>query len=617
MEYPFDRLRARIFAKPSRIVMAVSDIRACRAIGEQERHRNGFRLRARRRGCIMNSLVLVIAAAVAFAFGYRFYSKLLALGVFRPEQDYSTSAPPSPAGEKHATANRHMVFGHHVVSLAAGIAVTGTVVSLIWGWAPAFLWAVVGTVTAAATYGLGALWMATRYPGLDPAQIAARLLGRPAQAILALPIFLLLLLINAICATLAAQTLAGFPSAVLPFWGIALLALFLGNFLYGREDFAMVPATLVALTLSLAGVWLLGGFPLSFTGALHLETADFYISLDATVAWVVIFFVYGYHATRLPMWKLIRPRGYLTGLLLALLLVVFYVAVAIDHPNLVAPEIHAAPGIPRVLPWLFVTLTSGAMAGFHLLIANGVTARQMRRDADARYIGYGGAVALGWLALSAVIIGGTAFTGAPEWNQYYGSWDSLQDLSKALALYVNGFAQYAAGIGLDPGFARTLAATVVTGLLAATLEGGLRAQKHLLAGLAQEYALVLPAREKTRAGIAVALSAILALYDGHGRGGFSLWPIFGIADQVVAVLGFAVLALMLRRLNRPLIAVLIPLVFLLVTTNAALILRLISWWSGGNWILLVLGIILIAMELGLTLLAVRMLKLPPKLDTGP
>ncbi|MGE5241008.1 MAG: carbon starvation CstA family protein [Bacteroidota bacterium] len=566
----------------------------------------------------MNSLVLVIAAAVAFAFGYRFYSKLLALGVFRLEEDYSISAPPAPAGEKPATTNRHVVFGHHVAALAGGIAVTGTVISLIWGWAPAFLWAVVGTVTAAGTYGLGALWMATHYPGLDPAQIAARLFGRPAHGIFALPIFLLLLVINAVCATLVAQTLAAFPSAVLPFWGLAVVALFLGNFLHGREDFAVVPATLIALTLSLAGIWLFDAIPLSFTGALHLETADSYVAFDATVVWVVILFIYGYHATRLPMWKLIRPRGYLTGLLLALMLLVFYIAVAIDHPNLVAPEIHTAPGIPPVIPWLFVTLTSGAVAGFHLLIANGITARQMRRDADARYIGYGGAVALGWLALSAVIIGGTAFTGAPEWNQYYGSWDSLQDLSKALTLYVNGFAQHAVGIGLDPGFARTLAAVVVTGLLAATLEGGLRVQKQLLAGLAEQYAPVLPAREKTQIGIAVVLSAVLALYAGHGRGAYSLWPIFGVTDQMLAILGLAAMALMLRRLNRPLVTVLIPLVFLLATTNAALILQLISWWSGGNWILLVLGIILIGMEVGLTLLALRMLKVAPsKLDTGP
>jgi len=566
----------------------------------------------------MNSLVLVAAVAVAFVFGYRFYSKLLALGVFRLGEDYSTSAPRASAGESLATANRHLVFGHHVASLAGGTAVTGTIISLIWGWAPAFLWVVVGNVTAAGTYGLGALWMSTRYPGLNPAQIAARLLGGPAQVIFSVPILLLLLVINAVCATLAAQMLAAFPSTVLPFWGVALLAFFLGNFLYGREDSEIIPATLVALTLVVTGVWVLSGFPLSIAGALRIETADSYVSFDANVVWVVLIFVYGYHATRLPMWKLIRPRGYLTGLLLALMLLIFYAAVVIDHPNLVAPEIRTAPGIPPAIPWLFITLTSGAVAGFHLLIANAVTAREIRREADARYIGYGGALALGWLALSAVIIGGTAFADAPAWNRFYGSWESLQDLPKVLALYIDGFAQYAAGIGLDPGFTRTLAAVVVTGLLTATLEGGLRAQKQLLAGLAELYATVLPAREKTLVGAAVVLSAALALHNGHGRGADSLWPIFGAIDQVVAVVGLAALALMLRRLDRPVTPVLIPLVFLLATTNTALALQLAPWWLGGDWILTILGVILISTEIGVTLLAVRTLKVPlAKLDTGP
>jgi len=566
----------------------------------------------------MNSLVLVAAVAVAFAFGYRFYSKLLALGVFRLGEHYSTSAPLLSPGESLATANRHLVFGHHVVSLAGGIAVTGTIISLIWGWAPAFLWTVVGTVTAAGTYGLGALWMSTRYPGLNPAQIAVRLLGRPAQVIFAVPILLLLFVINAVCATLAAQTLAAFPSAVLPFWGIALLAFFLGNFLYGREDFEIFPATLAALALLVTGVWVFSGFPVSIAGALRDETADSYVSFDANVVWVVLFFVYGYHATRLPMWKLIRPRGYLTGLLLALMLLIFYTAVVIDHPNLVAPEIRATSGVPPVIPWLFITLTSGAVAGFHLLIANAVTARQIRREADARYIGYGGALALGSLALSAVIIGGTTFADAPAWNQFYGSWESLQDLPKVLALYINGFAQRAAGIGLDPGFTRTLAAVVVTGLLTATLEGGLRAQKQLLAGLAEQYPTILSAREKTLVGIAVVLPAALALHDGHGHGADSLWPLFGAIDQVVAIIGLAGLALMLRRLDRPVTPVLIPLVFLLATTNTALALQLAPWWSGGDWILTILGVVLISTEIGVTLLAIRMLKVPlTKLDTGP
>ncbi|MDH3514871.1 MAG: hypothetical protein OEM83_08385, partial [Gammaproteobacteria bacterium] len=340
----------------------------------------------------MNALFLLLAAAVAFVFGYRFYSRLLALGVFRLEDNYSIPAPDSPAADEHLLHKRHLIFGHHVASLAAGAAVMGSLVSLIWGWVPAFLWVVVGTVTAAGTYGLGSLWLSLRFPGLNPAEIAARLLGHPAHGLFALFAFLLLLILNAACATLAAQLLSGFPQAVLPYWAIVVLAYVLGGFLRGRENFEFIPASLVALTMGLMAVWLLGGFPLAFTGVLNLETTESYVAFDASVIWVLILYFYAYHATRLPMWKLIRPRGYLTALLLGIMLLVCYAAVTINHPVLVAPEFHTGAGIPATLPWLFITLTSGAVAGIHLLIANGITARQMKRETDARYIGYGGAL---------------------------------------------------------------------------------------------------------------------------------------------------------------------------------------------------------------------------------
>jgi len=558
----------------------------------------------------MNSLVLLMIAVVVFAFGYRFYSKLLELGVFRLGKDYSTPSPDRPAEAEPGAFGRHLIFGHHVASLAAGAAVTGCITSLIWGWVPAFLWAVVGTVVAAGTYGLGALWLSLRYPGRNPAEIAARLLTHPAHDLFALVAFLLLLIMNAVCATLAAQLLSVFPASVLPFWIITAMALFLGNFLRSREDFEIIPATLIALTLSLMVVWLLGNYPLSFTGTLHLETAESYFPFDATVVWVMLLFAYGYYVTRLPMWKLMRPRGYLTALLLGVTLFIFYTAVTIDQPRLVAPEFHAGPGIPDIFPWLFVTLTSGAVAGFHLLVANAVTVRQMKREADARYIGYGGALALGLLALSAIIIGSTGLPNVQDWNQRYASWETFMNLHAVLELYINGFARHAAGLGLDPAFARSLMAVVIIGLLVSTLETGLRAQKQLLAGLTERYPAFIPGNEKALIATAVGLSALLALHDGHGRGGLTLWPLFGVADQLLAILGFALLAVALRRLERPVSAVLLPLVFLLVTANWGLGALMTQWWSDNRWPLLLLGILLIATELGVTFLTLNALKSP-------
>ena len=567
----------------------------------------------------MNSLVLLIITAVAFVFGYRFYSKLLGTGIFRLGDHYSTPATGRFDSEQGTAPNRHLIFGHHLAALAAGAAITGSVISVIWGWIPAFLWAVVATVTAAGTYGLGAIWLSLRFPGLDPAEIAARVLGPSAYGPFTLIALLLLLLMNAACATIAAQLFSAFPSAVLPFWGILTIALFLGYYLRGREAYEVVAASLIALTLSLMAVWLLGKFPLSLTGALNLESSDYYIALDATVVWVAILFTYGYHATRLPMWKLIRPRGFLTALLLGTTLLVFYTAVVIDHPNLVAPEFHKDPSIPHTIPWLFITLTTGAVAGFHLLIANGITARQIRRESDARYVGYGGALALGLLALSAIIIGGTGFPSEQDWTQRYASWDAFKDLHQAAVIYVDGFARFAAILGLDPATARTLAAVVVLGLLVATLEAGLRVQKQLLAGLAERYPSVMPGKEKLLIGLAAFLSAALTLHDGHGLGGLLLWPIFGATDLIFAVFGFVLLTLSLRQLERPVATVLLPLIFLLAAANWALTIQMIQWWSMNDWILFALGIILIIIELGVTLLVFNFLKSSPRpqLDSVP
>ena len=563
----------------------------------------------------MNSSILLIVAGVAFVFGYRFYSKLLALGVFRLGKDYSTPAPERPPAGGHGASNRHLIFGHHLAALAVATAVTGSLVSLIWGWIPAFLWLVVGTVTAAGTYGLGSLWLSLRFPGLNPAEIAARLLGAPAHGLFSLLAFLLLLIMNAACATLAAHLLSAFPSAVPPFGIIMVMALILGSFLRGRDDFEIIPASLIALTLSLMAVWLLGEFPLSFTGALKFETTESSVSFDATTVWIILLFIYGYHATRLPMWKLIRPRGHLTALLLGVTLFIFYTAVIIDHPKLVAPEFHNGPGIPDTLPWLFVTLTSGAVSGFHLLNANGVTARQINSETDARYIGYGGALALGLVALSAVIIGASGFAGTPEWIQHYASWEQLKDLRAVLELYINGFAQLAAGLGLDRSFARTLAAVVILGLLAATLEAGLRIQKHLLTGVTERYPSFIPGKEKFLIGMAAGLSAALALYSSHGRGGLVWWPLLGVADQILAVLGFALLGLTLWRMGRPVTVVLVPLIFMLAAANWALVALMMQWWAADDWVLLALGVILIVTELGVTLLSLNFLKSSPRPQT--
>jgi len=308
------------------------------------------------------------------------------------------------------------------------------------------------------------------------------------------------------------------------------------------------------------------------------------------------------------MWKVIRPRGYLTSLLLVLMLGVFLLAVVVDHPMMVTPPFQVSANRPDTLPWLFITLTSGAVAGIHLLIANGITARQLKGESDVRYMGYGGALALGVLAISAIVIAGTQFAESPEWSQAYSPWEDFRDLHRVLGLYANGYAQLVAHVGFDPAFARTLATVVLLGLLMATVEAGLRVQKHLLTSLGERAPTLVPASEKHQVGIVVLATALLALHDAHGLGGLLWWPIVGVVDQILLVVGFLLLVLALRERGQAFVWVLAPLLFLAVTTHWALVALVSRWWAAGSWGMFGITLLLLAAEGVLVVQALKSLK---------
>ncbi|MBW8053826.1 MAG: carbon starvation protein A [Nitrospira sp.] len=564
----------------------------------------------------MNALFLLLTGAAVFVLGYRFYAKLLALSVFRLDANYSTSADAQADEPESVTHNRHLVFGYHFALVAGATTLTGAGISVVWGWVPAFLWVVVGTVVAAGVYGLGTLWLARREPASGMAELVANLMGSRARSLVLILATALILTMNAVFAWLTAEMLKAYPSAVLPFWTQMLLALGLGFFLH-RAGARLARATLITVVLALIAVWLLGHVPVAFSGALNIDLRGHsLLSLDATPAWVVLLFVSSYYVTRAPHWKLAQPRGYLMAWQAGLLLLIVTAAIIIMQPTIVAPNFNTLPTGPRALPWIFVTLTSGAIAGFYLLFAQGITARHMVRVTDARYLGYGAAVAEGALALSVILVCTAGFSSPDKWAQFYSSWQGVQSLPRVLRLYIDGSAGLAGALGIDKDLARTFAAVVVTGLIAVTLDAGIRVQKQLLTELVKLYGVSRLKNEKTVLLFTVTLAAALALYDGHGRGGLALWPLFGSWNQILALTGLLLIALALRRRRQPAFAVWVPALFLLLVTTWALGSQLALWWHSGDWLLLCGGIILLGLEGWLVWEAWRAFRRPPAAVLG-
>lgn len=554
----------------------------------------------------MISLFLLIVGAIVLALGYRFYSKLLALWAFGLDVNYSTPARERADAAEFVAASKHIVFGHHFAIVAGATTLAGTGIAVIWGWVPAFLWVVGGTAIAGGTYALGGLWLAVRHGGQAVPDIAAAYLGSRAAALflaLALP---LLLLVNAVLVWLAAELLATHPAAVVPFWVQIAIAMGLGIFLHRRAGAALLPASLGALAVSWLTLWLLSKLLFAFSGALNIDLRGHsLLSFDATVVWVILLLVSTYYVARQAVWKLMQPRGYLVTLHTGVLLTLLFIATIVRHPTVVAPNFNSpAPG-PGVMPWIFVTLTSGAIAGFYLLFSTGITGRQLSNETDARYVGYGVALAEGVLALSMIFIAVASFNTAEEWTAFYASWEGIQSLPKLAGLYIDGFAFFTQILAINGEFARMFAAFVVISLIAVTLDAGIRLQQDLLIVLARRYPLPRLGDKRTALLTTLALVGAFALYDGHGQGALALWPLFGYWNQVLAVAGFALIAFALHRQGRVLWPVVVPALLLLVLGAWALLWQLALWWSSANWLLLVLGSGLLALTIWLAWEALR------------
>lgn len=537
--------------------------------------------------------LLLSIAALAFAFGYRFYAKLLALGVFRLSEHYS----PSVQGRSEPVAHRLLLAGHYAAG-ASALVLAGGLVASIWGWVPAFLWAVAGTAVAGGLYALGGLWLSARHPDHDPAQLAAILLDpRACEPLFAL-LLVLLVALNATVAALAGSLLATYPGAVLPFLASVAAAWLFGLYARERDSVELALLSAIALVALLAAVWLFGKVTLAFTGAFNLDVrGTTLLALTAAPAWTILIFVYVYSSLRVPIGRLSRPQGYLAALLGALLLAVFFASALFTSPPIAAPEFHRAANAPGAIPFLFVTLTSGALAGFYLLVANVVVTGQLEREADARVVGYGSALALGAAALSAIIAASIGFRSTEEWQAFYASWVGLADVQQLLTLYIDTVARTVAGLGLDAAFLRHLGAVTVIGLLVAALEAGLRAQRRLLVGFAQRHAFGRLGAERPMTLITLGLPALLALYLSQQSGAADWLRALGTLDQAAAAGGLLLLAAALKRAGLPAAAAAAPFLALLMLLAWALAAQMVEWVHHGHWLRAGLwGILLLAVS---------------------
>lgn len=531
----------------------------------------------------MNAIFLMLMGLGAMALGYFVYSKFICEKIFKVDPNFRTPAHEMQDGVDYVPTNKYILWGHHFTSVAGAAPIIGPAIAVIWGWVPAFLWVVFGTIFFAGVHDAGAIWASSRNKAKSIGALTGDIVGNRARSIFMIVIFLVLLMVNAVFAVVIANQLINFPSATVPVWGAIVVALIIGQLIY-RKLIGLLMVTIIGVVALYAMIYAGPMFPLSLPESV--------LGLSDRQSWIILLFVYAAIASLLPVWALLQPRDYINGIQLFIGLGLLYSAVIFASPDIVAPAFNTdvPEGTPSLIPLLFVTIACGAISGFHGLVASGTTSKQLDKEPDVRFVGYFGAIGEGSLALAAIIAATAGFATLADWQAIYHSFGQ-----GGVGAFIRGGANILQdGIGLDAVLAQTLLTVMVVLFAGTTMDTGLRLQRYIFQEWGNIYNVAWMQKAAPATLLAVGSCLLLAFgAGGDGSGGMMIWPLFGTTNQLLAGLTLLVITVMLVKLGRPMWYTLAPLIFLLTMTTLGLLIQLKSFYDKGDWFLFTLDIIIL------------------------
>jgi carbon starvation protein len=536
----------------------------------------------------MQSVMLVVLGIAGGAFGWFVYSSFIARRIFELDSEFVTPAHELNDGVDFVPTNKYILWGHHFTSVAGAAPIVGPAIAVYWGWVPAVIWVVVGTVFFAGIHDFGALWASNRHKGKSIGALSETVIGKRTRALYMIVVFLLLLMVNAVFGVVIARAFVNTPSAVLPAWSAIAVALVIGQLVHRKFNL---------VTLSVLGVAAL--YASVYGGSLMPLELPVFFGLSAQANWIIILFVYAAIASMLPVWVLLQPRDFINGMQLCVGLILLYGAVFLFMPDISAPAFnnHVGENAPSVIPLLFVTIACGAVSGFHGIVASGTSSKQLNKEPDARFVGYMGAVGEGSLALITIVaVSGVAFAATPEiWHEIYDEFGA----AGAGAFIQGGANLISSGWGLPVGISQTLLATMVVLFAGTTMDSGVRLQRYIIQEWSEIYRI--PALNNGIVATLIAVGACLLLAFGaggaSGSGGMIIWPLFGSTNQILAGLTLMVLSVILIRLGRPVRYTLLPMIFVLTISFWAGVIKLIEFYQSGNFLLVVIDAVVLITSL--------------------
>ncbi len=547
------------------------------------------------RGETVNAVWFVVAAICTYIIGYRFYARLIETKIVHPRDDHATPAEILDDGIDYVPTDRRVLFGHHFAAIAGAGPLVGPVLATQMGYLPCSIWIIFGAVFAGAVQDYLVLWISTRRRGRSLGQMARDELGATGGAAALVGTFIIMVIIIAVLALVVVRALQQSPWGVFSIAMTIPIAVFMGCYLRFMRRGRVAEISVIGFTLLMLAV--ASG---KFVGETAWGAAWLNLS-PVTVSWLIV--TYGFVASVLPVWLRLAPRDYLSTFMKVGTIALLATGICIAHPVISAPAVShfATHGDGPVFagslfPFLFITIACGALSGFHALISSGTTPKLLQKESQMRLIGYGGMLTESFVAVTALIIasildqhlyftlnaplartGGTAATAADYVNRL--------GLSGAPTT-ANQLSQAAASVGEKSIVSRTGGApTLAVGMsevlqrvfggaglkafwyhfaimfealfILTTVDAGTRVARFMLSdGLGNLGAPLAKLRNPSwRLGawgcslaVVAAWGSILLMGVTDPLGGINtLFPLFGIANQLLAAIALTVVTVVVIK----------------------------------------------------------------------
>ncbi|WP_236207284.1 carbon starvation CstA family protein [Pseudomonas tohonis] len=574
---------------------------------------------ALRRGEAINALWIVVAAVALYLVAYRYYSLFIATRVMQLDPTRATPALLNNDGLDYVPTNKHILFGHHFAAIAGAGPLVGPVLAAQMGYLPGTLWLIAGVVLAGAVQDFMVLFISTRRNGRSLGELVREEMGQIPGTIALFGAFLIMIIILAVLSLIVVKALAESPWGMFTVMATIPIAMFMGIYMRYIRPGRIGEISLVGVVLLLLSIWLGGqvaadpvwGPAFTFTGV--------------QITWMLI--GYGFVAAVLPVWLVLAPRDYLSTFLKIGTIIALAIGILVTMPELKMPALtQFVDGTGPVwkgglFPFLFITIACGAVSGFHALISSGTTPKLLANESHARYIGYGGMLMESFVAIMAMVAAsviepGVYFamnsppavvgTDVASVAATVSSWGFTitPEVLEATALDIGehtilaragGAPTLAVGIAqilhqVLPG-ENTMAfwyhfAILFEALFILTaVDAGTRAGRFMLQDLLGNFVPALKRTESWTANVIATAGCVAMwgwlLYQGviDPLGGINtLWPLFGISNQMLAgialMLGCVVLIKMKRQ--RYVWVTLVPATWLLICTTTAGLIKLLD-----------------------------------------